>query len=72
MIIKSNLKTIMDKEGLSPYKLSELTGASRPAIKDLYNNTASLFSKHTLELLCKYFKCSVSDLLEIVQDKETA
>ena len=68
MKIKSNLKELMQKENISCCKLANTSGASRPAIKDLYNNVALQYSKRTLELLCKYFNCTINDLLTVEND----
>lgn len=40
------------------------TGISENTLSNLRNNNTKRYDANTLDLLCKYFDCKVSDLLE--------
>ena len=46
------------------------TGLSRNAVSNLYNDKARRIDFETLEKLCRLFKCTVSDLIEFVDNEE--
>lgn len=50
-------------------QLSELTGISRLSLTKLYDGDAKGIEFATLNTLCSFFDCSISDLLEYVPDK---
>lgn len=44
------------------------TGISESALSNLRNNNTTRYDANTLDLLCKYFDCKISDLLEFEKD----
>ena len=46
------------------------TGINRSTVNRLYHETTSRIDFETLEILCRYLKCEISDVLEIVDDAE--
>ena len=51
-------------------KLSELTGISKNTITGYVNETFQYINREHLDKMCEIFKCSVSDLVEYVEDKK--
>lgn len=49
-------------------KVAEDTGIRLPTLNAYCTDKYKTISKEHLDLLCKYFKCDVSDLLEFVED----
>jgi len=59
--------------GENKLKISDLqreTKLHRNSITLLYKETATRIDLDTMNALCKYFKCDVSDLFEYVSDDE--
>jgi len=59
--------------GENKLKISDLqreTKLHRNSITLLYKETATRIDLDTMNVLCKYFKCDVSDLFEYVSDDE--
>ncbi len=57
--------------GVRKLKISDVandTGINRGTITRLYKETAERVELDVIEKLCRYFKCEVSDLIEIVDD----
>lgn len=68
-MIKCNLPMLMaEKKIRSLNKLSKDTGVSAPALARLYDGTNVRIDYSTIEALCRYFKCSVGELIEYVED----
>ena len=44
------------------------TGIGRNTLSRWRNNKTTAFDAKTLDLLCKYFNCKISDLLEFIPD----
>lgn len=44
------------------------TGISEATLSNMRNNSTTRYDAKTLDLLCKYFNCKVSDLLEFTPD----
>jgi len=58
--------------GKNKLKISDLereTGLHRNSITLLYKETASRVDLGTINKLCEYFKCEVSDLFEYIPDE---
>ena len=68
-MIKCNLPMLMaEKKIRSLNKLSKDTGVSAPALGRLYDGTNVRIDYSTIEALCRYFKCSIGELLEYVDE----
>lgn len=44
------------------------TGISEATLSNMRSNSTTRYDAKTLDLLCKYFNCKVSDLLEFTPD----
>jgi putative transcriptional regulator len=60
----------MAERKLSQRELSQLTGIRQPTISAYCNDTFVMIPKEHLDILCKYFNCSVNDLVEFVQEEK--
>lgn len=68
MVIQSKLHILMGHKKIKSIRqLSEETGISRLSLTKLYDGTAKGVEFGTLTTLCRYFNCSVCDLLEFVE-----
>lgn len=68
-MIKSKLHILMgEKKIRSIRQLSEETKISRLSLTRLYDDTAKGVELETLNTLCAFFNCALSDLLEYVPD----
>mgnify|MGYP002626428381 CR=1 FL=1 len=48
--------------------IAKATGISTNTLSHWRNNKVSAYEARTLDLLCKYFNCKISDLLEYNPD----
>ncbi|WP_457746318.1 helix-turn-helix domain-containing protein [Sulfurimonas sp.] len=70
-MIKCHLSKLM---GLQRIKISELaraTGLNRNTITLLFKEEASRVELDTIEKLCEYFNCPISELFEYIPNKKT-
>ncbi len=59
------------KEGvkISLQDVEAVTGISRQSLYAWKDNNLKRFEVKTIEQLCKYFQCQISDLLEVIPDE---
>jgi len=69
-VIKCHLSKYMGENKLKISDLQRETKLHRNSITLLYKETATRIDLDTMNALCKYFKCDVSDLFEYVSDDE--
>ena len=69
-MIKCHLSKYMGENKLKISDLQRETKLHRNSITLLYKETATRIDLDTMNALCKYFKCDVSDLFEYVSDDE--
>lgn len=69
MIVYDNLWKIMKEKGVSQYSLIKKYGVSPAQITRLKRNES--VSTHTIDIFCKILHCSVSDIMEFIDDSET-
>lgn len=67
-MINNNLSAILGERRLKISKLSEDTGISRSTLTNLYYQKTTSISFNVLDQLCKYFNCSVNDLIKHIPD----
>ena len=68
-MIKPLLSDLMGKHKVKSFSyLEEKTGVSRKTLAKIYNGEGGGIDYDTLNALCRYFNCTVSDLLEYVPD----
>lgn len=68
-MIKCHLSRLMGERKLKIADLSRDTGINRGTATRLYYETAERIDVEAINVLCKYFSCSISDLLEYVPDQ---
>lgn len=69
MTIRNNLAVLMAQQNkFSIDEISKVTGLSRNTISSFKHNKAKGIQYETLESLCEYFNCEISDLLIHVKD----
>lgn len=62
--VKFRLHILMGEHKIrSISQLSKETGLSRPTLTKIYENESFRIEFETIEKLCDYFKCDVSDLM---------
>lgn len=49
---------------------AESTGISKNTVSGYFNGTFQYINKEHLDIMCNFFKCPVSDLVEYVDDKK--
>lgn len=68
-MIKCHLSSIMGEKKLKIADLERSTGLHRNSITLLYKETANRIDLDTINKLCEFFDCGVSDLFEYIPDK---
>lgn len=62
--IEINLKTIMDKKGISKNRLAKMVGTDNNVINRYYNGELSKLDVDILARICYVLECNVSDLIK--------
>jgi len=68
IMITCKLDDLIWMKRTSAKKVHEATGISKSVISTMRNNKNTLYSAKTLSVLCKFFNCKVSDILEYTPD----
>lgn len=63
-MIKCHLSQLMGEKKLKVIDVARETGLNRNTITLLYKETAKRIDFEALDVLCDYFDCNVSDILE--------
>lgn len=69
VLIKVHLSKIMGEQKIKISDLARMTGLHRNGITKLYNEETDGIKFETLEKICVALKCEITDLLEIIPDK---
>lgn len=69
-MIKCHLSAIMGAKRLKIADVVRESGINRNTITRLYHKTNNRIEYETLETLCRYLECQISDLLEIIEDAQ--
>ncbi|MBG9689500.1 Cro/Cl family transcriptional regulator [Lysinibacillus sphaericus] len=69
-MIKVHLSRLLGERKMKVSELAEKTGLHRNGLSRLYNEETDGIKFHTLELICKALDCQITDLIEIVEDKD--
>ncbi|MFR1671414.1 MAG: helix-turn-helix domain-containing protein [Candidatus Gastranaerophilaceae bacterium] len=67
-MITSKLDDLIWQYRTTAKDIAESTGISRNTISCLRNNKTKRYDSSTLNALCKYFNCKISDILEYIPD----
>ena len=67
-MIKVHLSRLLGEHKKRIADLQRDTGLARNTLSGLYSETSTRVDFHTIDTLCRYFNCQVSDLLEFVAE----
>lgn len=67
-MIKCRLKILLAEHNITQKQLSIETGVRLPTISDMCNNKTKHITVETLNTLCKYFNCDISDIYRYEKD----
>lgn len=70
-MIRCHLANIRKSNGITQQQLSESLDLRTVSVSKMENSKIKEYSVDTLNKLCSYFNCSLSDLLEYIPDNET-
>ncbi len=65
-MIRCHLSTLMGRDRLKISDVARLTELNRSTVTALYHERAQRVDLEAIERLCRLFKCSVGELLELV------
>jgi len=65
-MIRMKLHMKMAEIKISQRKLSDATGIRQATLSGYYNDSFVMIPKEHLDILCKFFRCNVGDLIEFV------
>lgn len=68
-MIKMKLHLLMAEKRLNMTEVAEATGIRVQTIRNYHHETYVYIHKEHLDILCKYFDCSISDLIEYIPDE---
>ncbi|MDM7861914.1 helix-turn-helix transcriptional regulator [Alteromonas sp. ASW11-36] len=69
-MIRCHLARLMGERKMRIADVLRETGLSRNTVTLMYRETAQKFDVDALDKLCRLFNCSVSDLLEFMDEEE--
>ena len=70
-MIKIYLSVLMGQKKVNLQNVSDATGLSRPTISNMYHEKIKSVNFETLEKLCTYFECKLSDLIEFIPEEDS-
>lgn len=62
--IEINLKSVMDKKGISKNKLAKMVGTDNNTINRYYNGELSKLDVDILARICYVLECNIGDLIK--------
>ncbi len=68
-MIRCHLGRMLGERKLKISDVARDTGINRGTLTRLYYETAERYEVEVLEQLCRYFGCSIGDLLEFVDEE---
>ncbi|WP_447402348.1 helix-turn-helix domain-containing protein [Lysinibacillus sp. fkY74-1] len=69
MIVKSNLKYILDSRGLSIRELERMSGITFETLRKLANNTTVQYHRDTIAKVCEVLEIELHELLYLDKEK---
>lgn len=66
--MKLNIK--MAEKRITQNELSKKLSIRQPTISAYYNDTFKSIKREHIDKLCKFFNCTVEDLIEYIPDKK--
>ena len=67
-MVKCHLSRLMGERKLKISDVARDTGLHRGTISRLYKETSVRVDFESLEILCRYFRCSIGELLELTEE----
>lgn len=67
-MITSKLDDLLWQQRKKAKTVAKETGISESTISNMRNNNTTRYDASTLNALCKYFDCKISDILEYIPD----
>lgn len=67
-MIKFKIKDMVDKKGISRYKLQQLTNWNYKRVNAYYLGKVVSINVEELNKFCEIFNCKISDLIEYIKD----
>ena len=67
-MIKCRLKVLLAENDMTQKELAEKTGIRAPGISDMCNNKAKQIPIDTLNKLCNFFQCDITDIYKYEKD----
>ncbi|PEU05837.1 helix-turn-helix transcriptional regulator [Bacillus sp. AFS019443] len=68
--VKSNLKEVLDKRGMSIRQLSDKSGLPFETLRRLYNDQTKQYQQNTIGRICEVMNIELSELLLLVDDED--
>lgn len=68
-MIKIKVKELMERDGITRYRLQKLTNWNFKRINSYYFDKVIEFNIKELDQLCDIFKCQISDILEKIPEQ---
>jgi putative transcriptional regulator len=62
-MIKCRLKVLLAEHDMTQKELAEKTGIRATTVSDMCNNKSKHIPLDTLDILCNFFDCNLSDIL---------
>ena len=63
--MRVKLRALLNSRGITQAELAQATGIRPSTISQLCNNIAVGFKFSPLELICRFLKCDLNDILEL-------
>lgn len=63
-MITLTLQELMDKQGVTRYRLSQLTGIQYPIIDKYYKGKVTRYDSYVLDRICTALHCDIADILK--------
>lgn len=71
LIVRSNLKAILEERKKSIRKLAEETGLNFETLRRMYNDETKQFNRDMLAKVCQVLEIEINELLILVDTKKT-
>jgi putative transcriptional regulator len=69
-MVKMKLHIKLAEHRLTQKQISEITGIRLPTISAYCTDSFKMIPKDHIDILCKFFNCTVGDLIEYIPDEK--
>ena len=70
-MVRLTIDKYLDKRGITRYELAKRTEVKFQTIDRYYKNRVVRYDSYILDRICTALECSLSDIIEYVNDEET-